>query len=123
VRKFLDARWIPRGWAWVDPLKDTQAGVLAVQSGLASRSSLLAEQGEDFEDVLEQLAEEEDMADAAGVSIDPNIKPSLEPVVGSENQSGDSATASPAPSKKSGGGNRNGHVAPRLRPYVVGRGR
>ena len=68
-RKFLDARWSPRGWTWVDPLKDTQAGVLAIQSGLSSRSALLAQQGYDFEEVLEQLAEEDELAAAAGVNI------------------------------------------------------
>lgn len=70
VRKFLDARWIPRGWAWVDPLKDTQAGVLAIKSGLASRTSLLAEQGVDFEDVINDLEAENIQAELADVNID-----------------------------------------------------
>lgn len=68
-QKFLPAKFSPRGWAWVDPLKDTQAGVMGIQAGLTSRQALLAEQGLDFEEVLEQLAMENEMAEEAGVSI------------------------------------------------------
>ena len=68
-RKYLTVKWSPRGWSWVDPLKDTQAGVLGIQNGLASRQDLLSEQGKDVEDVLEQLAEEKKWADQYGVSI------------------------------------------------------
>lgn len=68
-RKFLDIEWIPRGWAWVDPLKDTQAGVDGVANGLISRQMLLAEQGIDIEDVLEQLSAEAKMADELGIDI------------------------------------------------------
>jgi capsid protein len=67
--RFMEHKWTHRGWTWVDPLKDTQAGVLGVQNGLVSRTMLLAEQGLDFEDVLEQLAEEKRMADEAGISL------------------------------------------------------
>lgn len=68
-RKFQAVKFTPRGWPWVDPLKDAQAGILAVQSGFASRSMVLAEQGIDFEEVLEELAEEQKMAAEAGISI------------------------------------------------------
>lgn len=60
-RRYLDVKWRPRGWQWVDPLKETEAGVLAIQNGLASRQDLLSEQGKDIEEVLEQLAEEKAM--------------------------------------------------------------
>lgn len=68
-RRYTAARWTPRGWAWVDPLKDAQAGQLAMQNGLTSRTQLLAEQGMDYEKVLEQLAEEERLASEAGVRV------------------------------------------------------
>jgi lambda family phage portal protein len=68
-RKFLSARWSPRGWQWVDPLKDTQAGVLGIQTGLTSRTDLLAEQGLNLEDVLERLKEEKDLAAELGIDI------------------------------------------------------
>ena len=68
-RKFLDVKWTPRGWQWVDPVKDTQAAVGAIHAGLGSRTAVLAEQGLDYEEVIEQLAEETKIADQFGVDI------------------------------------------------------
>jgi lambda family phage portal protein len=50
----------PRGWPWVDPLKDIAAGVEAINNGLATRSGFIAEQGGDFEEVVRRLEEEQD---------------------------------------------------------------
>lgn len=69
ARKFFSARWTPRGWPWVDPLKDVQAALIAIGSGLGSRTAYLAEQGIDLEDTLEDLADEQDMADELGIDI------------------------------------------------------
>jgi lambda family phage portal protein len=69
-RKFIAVKFSARGWPWVDPLKDMQAGVMGVQNGLASRTQLLAETGQDYEEILNELAEEKRMADLAGVSVD-----------------------------------------------------
>ena len=57
----------PRGWPWVDPLKDIAAAVEAINNGLATRSSFIAEQGGDFEEVVRRLKEEQDFLDANGV--------------------------------------------------------
>lgn len=104
-RKFLDVKWSPRGWSWVDPLKDTQAGVLGIQNGLASRQDLLSEQGKDVEDVLEQLAEEKKWAEQYGVSIvapdmtAPSDPATSEDVVAATNGNSHSATMSEHKSK------------------------
>lgn len=74
-RKFKAAHWTPRGFQWVDPLKDAQAGVMAVNNALSSRTMLLAEQGLDYEDVLEQLAEEQVLAEEYGVELAPAAAP------------------------------------------------
>jgi lambda family phage portal protein len=68
-RKFLAVRFSPRGWPWVDPLKDMQAAVLAIENGMACRTDVLSEMGEDFEEVLEKLAEEKQMAEDLDVQI------------------------------------------------------
>ena len=39
-----------------DPLKDVNAAVIALENGLGSRTAYLAEQGEDFEEICEELA-------------------------------------------------------------------
>ena len=70
-RRFLAARWVPRGWAWVDPQKDVNATRDAISAGLISRRIALAEQGLDLEDVFEQLAEEERLATEYGIDVDP----------------------------------------------------
>lgn len=68
-RLYLSCRWIPRGWAWVDPLKDGQATILGIKNGLGSRTKALAEQGLDFEEILEDLKEEAELAALEGVKI------------------------------------------------------
>lgn len=69
ARKFSAVRFTPRGWPWVDPLKDVQAGLLAISAGLASRTQLMGEQGVDLEDTLEDLADENDLAEQFGIDI------------------------------------------------------
>ena len=53
---------------WVDPLKDVQAGILGIGAGLTNRAKLIvSEQGGDYEEVFEQLAEEnKELAEEAG---------------------------------------------------------
>jgi lambda family phage portal protein len=67
--KFMAVKWTPRGWKWVDPLKDVNAAVIAIENGLASRTSILGEKGEDFEDTCEELADEKNIAEAAGLDF------------------------------------------------------
>lgn len=62
-------RFIPRGWDWVDPLKDINAQVVALQNGLTSRDEILAEKGGNFDAVLNQVKREQQMLTDAGVSF------------------------------------------------------
>jgi lambda family phage portal protein len=57
----------PRGWPWVDPLKDIAAAVEAINNGLATRSGFIAEQGGDFEEVVRRLEEEQKFLNDHGV--------------------------------------------------------
>jgi lambda family phage portal protein len=57
----------PRGWPWVDPLKDIAAAGEAIDRGLATRSGFIAEQGGDFEEVVNRLAEEQEYLNSKGV--------------------------------------------------------
>jgi lambda family phage portal protein len=59
-----------RGWMWVDPQKDTTATIDGIGSGLSSRTRALAEQGIAFEDILDELEEEQRLAEERGVKID-----------------------------------------------------
>jgi lambda family phage portal protein len=71
-------KWRPRGWAWVDPLKDTNAGILAVNNALSSREEIIAETGGDFEETIEQLQEEQKLLNEYGITL-PTGNPSVTP--------------------------------------------
>lgn len=68
-QRAVTVRWKPRGWPWVDPLKDVQATILAIQHGLESRTSALDDEGEDFDEIAEQLAREDQVAKALGITL------------------------------------------------------
>lgn len=70
LEKFSEHTWQARRWAWVDPLKDVQANIEAVKAGLKSRRAVIAEQGDDIEDVWQQLAAEEALASSLGIKVD-----------------------------------------------------
>lgn len=59
----------PRGWPWVDPLKDLLASELAINLGLTTRSQVIAEMGGDFEEVMQRLKYEQDVIDRLGVLL------------------------------------------------------
>lgn len=62
------ARFIPRGWDWVDPLKDADASIKAIDAGLKSYTEVLAEKGVDFESVVAQRVREKQILEAAGLT-------------------------------------------------------
>lgn len=62
-------RWQCRGWGWVDPLKDIEASIRAIEQGLKTRTQVAAEQGHDLEDLYAQLAEEATLAKAYGLTF------------------------------------------------------
>ncbi len=67
--KFRSAsRFQGRRWAWVDPAKEADANAKLLETGLTSRTRLAAEQGEEFDDILDELAQEKVVMEAAGLS-------------------------------------------------------
>lgn len=90
--------WKPRRWAWVDPLNDIKAATAAIEAKLTTRSRVIADQSnEDFEETIDELAEEAVYIMASG--LDPAI---------AEN---------PATSQNSDGGNANPGSAPEPRQH------
>lgn len=61
--------WKGRGWKWVDPKNDLEAAKIEISLGLNSRQRLAGESGRDFEEVVEELAYEEDFAQQEGVDV------------------------------------------------------
>ena len=59
--KFNNPNWLPRAFAWVDPLKDTTANILAVKEGFKTMAQIASENGQDLEEIYQQLAREKDL--------------------------------------------------------------
>ncbi len=62
-----------RRWQWVDPAKEVDAQISAINAGLSSRTKVLAEGGMDIEEVFADLQAEETAAADLGIEI--NGKP------------------------------------------------
>lgn len=69
IAPYLEHRVIPRGWDWVDPLKDIKAAIEAINNGMGSRSRYCAEAGIDFEEILDDLQREQQQAAERGLVI------------------------------------------------------
>lgn len=65
--KFNAPMWQGRRWKWVDPLKDITAAILAVENGFTSRGRIIGEQGNDLEEIFDELATEELIANDYGL--------------------------------------------------------
>lgn len=63
-------RWTPRGWNWIDPQKEITAQLAAISGGLTTRTQVIAEtSGRDYEEVLEELAEEKRLQEQYGIAF------------------------------------------------------
>ena len=51
-------RWVAPCWSHVDPVKDVQSDVLAVEAGFKSRRQVVAEWGQDPDQVAAEIAQE-----------------------------------------------------------------
>lgn len=67
--RFNKPRFIARTFRSPDPQKDVAAGAQGVALGITSRTRLCAEAGVEFEEVMEELAQEEALAKKAGVTL------------------------------------------------------
>lgn len=72
--RFLEGKWEPRGWPWVDPLKDVQSSILAIGAGLRTRDRVIGEEGGDVEEVFEQIKREKELAEQYGLEFTVDAK-------------------------------------------------
>ena len=66
---YTRAKFIFGGRGWVDPVKEAQAAVMRMEAGLSTLEKECAEQGDDYEEVLDQLAVERAMKAARGLPL------------------------------------------------------
>ena len=67
---FSAVKWIPQGFAWVDPLKEQKAQMNAVRCGFKSRAEVVSELGYDVEEVDEEIKNDNERAKSMGLSFD-----------------------------------------------------
>ena len=59
----------PRGFSWVDPVKEINAQVTGIQNGLLSMQDVANHYGADIEDVFESIQREKELAERYGLSL------------------------------------------------------
>jgi lambda family phage portal protein len=65
-------KWIPQGFAWVDPLKEQNAQMHAVRCGFKSRSEVVSELGYDIEEIDAEIAADNERAKKMDLYFDSN---------------------------------------------------
>lgn len=68
--KFNKPQFIGRRWAWVDPLKDVEANEMELRLKTKAPSQIVAEQGGDFEEVLQQWQIDQGLLDKYGMELE-----------------------------------------------------
>jgi lambda family phage portal protein len=117
---FLKVQWVPRGWAWIDPTKDIEAAILEIQNGLGSRRQKLAEQGQDLEEVLDDLVAEQALITEKGLTLGAPVSAPAKPTIGRPADEIDDPEDLSPNQRRNGNGNGNGNGATALFPYVGG---
>lgn len=67
--KMNSPKWCPRRWPWVDPLKDIQANILAINNGLNSKRNIISATGGDIEDVYSSIEADNKLAADKGLNF------------------------------------------------------
>lgn len=81
---YCRSKWIGPGRGWVDPVKEAQASQIRMNSGISTLEAECAEQGTDWEEVLEQRARE--FAKMRELGIDPATLAAVAPLTFVEHQ-------------------------------------
>jgi len=64
-----EKQWQPRGWTWVDPLKDVQAAVMAKNHRITSGQKIASAMGDDLGDIYDDHKREKEISEQTGVPI------------------------------------------------------
>lgn len=67
IAEAMKVKWITPKLPWVDPMKDMQAEILAVDNCIKSISDVIEETGEDPDDVFQRIAEDDKRMKALGI--------------------------------------------------------
>jgi capsid protein len=82
-RRYEAARYLPRGWHWVDPTKEVGAYKEAERAMYMTKTDIIAETagGQDLDDLIATRKREIEMLEAAGIQTDTtDVAPPPDPV-------------------------------------------
>ena len=68
--RYLNVRWMPRGWSWVDPAKEVDAYAAAVRNGFKTLADVVAEGGGDLQDLLRARKAELELMEEMELTFD-----------------------------------------------------
>jgi capsid protein len=67
---YVDTTWTPQGWPYSHPVQDVTADEAAVRNGFKSRSSVIYGNGDDPDEVITQIVQDNAAADANDLIFD-----------------------------------------------------
>lgn len=106
---YRNVTWIPPRWDWIDPLKDRQAEVIAVNAGFKARSQVIEAEGYDAAEIDERIAEDEARAKSLGITF-LGTKAAKALVAETPPENIDQANPADAPAQPTATGVINGHA-------------
>lgn len=74
-------KWLGRRWPWVDPYKDAMANTLLVEKGFRSRRRIIADMGEEFEEMHQEIAEDKAFDEKIGLDFPSDVPPPTPPTL------------------------------------------
>ena len=81
IYKFEEVSWVPRGWSYVDPLKEINAHKVAVDMGVESLSEIASNKGKDLAEIFEAIKREKDLAESIGITLPSENNETTEKIV------------------------------------------
>ncbi len=67
--KFNQANWRPRGWPAVNPVQESNSNETDMKNNLRAPQDVVAERGDDLDEVYERIAEARELAEAHGLEF------------------------------------------------------
>lgn len=74
-----DQEWQARGWDWVDPLKDSKGATESIGNRTKSRSHYIRQNGDDPDEVFEEIEAEEQLLREKNLLVPPPAKEEVAP--------------------------------------------
>ncbi len=66
-KRYLKHDWVTPGWSWIDPLKEVNANIKAVESNMDTLQNICSSRGLDWNEVIEQRQKELEILEKLGL--------------------------------------------------------